>query len=1091
MNSINKLWILFCVCSFAYLMFKTFDYSNYLRRTPKPIDSKFMNITLLACYKLELKKTNCSVSSDETASKRNFSCLFKEPIACYTKGFNEKSPKEIIRLFNECNLQNLTDIALTDKGQRNDKTNSLIDNRKLILFFDQICVRSLFHFRVRNGNKAFFAFTAKHALPYSVKASIDYESEFVRSTDLIPIFKRFCYLNRRRVYVCNMANYESTITINVYNFQKIKARYVTDCSDYNGKNRMQLIWSCVRNKTLNYDLVYDAKTDATLSFANSLPTYLECLHLFSSPPCDQVELKKELSTDWKPKARLHENEFKLYVESKQSRTKFSLQLNRLIFHWPALFCALFGINLTGLISSALNCLLTFSKPLSKYRTILISCFVLLSTSLILSLQVSQILQYDFQTGSNRQIQKPMMENDNLTIYICFEEKHIMKNSDRCFSTGNKTCTLRQKMNALWTRTDLCNNVEVLVQGEYIVFEESDLTEYYFRSQKCFKYNFRQPTLIYFAALMRNVLLEIRFNVPYHQVHVLPEDVPIELETEKSNFLVYSKSINHLAEKCVEDPVKEFNCTGYIDCRDRCIANAYAKHERLLPIYLGINPEMLSNDSYLDLPIEKINKRNGRRLTAFERFPQCNIRKFRKCVEIELVTVTTKVANNRLIQLNLNPDLKINEKIQKYSLFAVLVEQQLPIILIWMNFSISTFIKSSTVFIERRFHNAKNMGKITRVIVLIVFLISFKVLLDLTVYQDLKVRTYYDVAREVSLPKLQFCIELEEDVDLKTGDELEQRTPNLTNLFVEMYLLRDDLSFENLLDRAPCLAKLMKTFYFRNSKCIEVNLQDFQVQSDTVKLKVASSVLDITLTNVATKQLNAFIQAYNFVNFNRAIPIKPNTFYTISYTTVRMIRNDKFLFLKNPSIFIDFLLNKNIRNEQHDYFRYLLDTFYAETRLTTTHLPIDRPYFHVKIDNRQFLDFIKLRTLSSVLNDWLFDANSDSEFYLFDYTMEQLENNAQVNRRNLSSIALQPNLIVDYYVEESKFGVLTVSHCLIGLIVFWFNLNLTNLPTFLGGSLQLVVQCAKCLVNIIIWLLCSLRDRYQRVLNFLQCRDVIF
>lgn len=1081
MNLATKFWIIICLFLFGLLVFKTFDYSSYLKIRSHQTDNKFLNITFLICYKIELKKDHCSVSSDHSRPKDEFDCEFKLPISCYTKGLNKRTPKELINLFKNCNLRNLTEINLLSDDKKNPKPCSfLIEDTELIIFFDQICLKLLYVFDTTlTKDRATFEFINKHKLPFSVKASIGYDTGL--STSFIPLFKRYCYDNGRNRLLCNMISEQSVIELKIYEFEKIKDNQINKCSYLNDENKLNLIWSCVKNKSLNYDLIYNESDNQILTFyENSSNYYIECLKLFNLSSCNQIELKRTFYT--RTKSKSNNIEFVLFIDKRPYKSEFVLQMNKAFEIWITLFCLLFGLNIMDLIKIILSFLLTGS--ISKYRKLLIFTFISLYLILIVCLQVFNILNVDFQAGKNRQIQKPMLENDNLTIYICFIHEKILKYEENCFQK-NQICTLKQKMDSLWNKTDFLKNTEITVQSEYIPFDESDLTEYYYLGYKCFKYRLQRPTLIFFGALMRNVRLEINLKVEYSYYFVFPDDQLPMFEQRAKEYLLYKKMIYYVAENrpCTKDIKTEYGCMDQNDCQANCLINEYARNRSYLPAFIGINPDELLNKSYFNLPIIDMTKNN-----RFKYFPNCQIQIPENCIKYKIEQFVEKTSNKTQIRINLNPDLTIRMKIEKYSLIATLFEQ-LPMIFIWFHFSIHKLIKYLTRFLKK--YSNQNLDKFINLILFIVFIIQSKVILNLIIYQDLDVKIYSNYAEKISLPKLQFCIELDFNVDLKTGNQLEKQTPNASNLFDELLFLDDDLSLRDLLNSKE-LDQLIKTFYFENSKCIELNLINFYVKSDIVKAKVASSVLDITINHKLiegiSNRINTFVQAYNFLNFNQAIPIKQNTFYTISYTTVKLIKNDRFLFLKNPSLLMNFLLNKNTRNEQHDYFKYLQTIFYEETKLTTTYLPLDSKLFHAVIDNKQFLDFIHLRTLSSVLNDWTLDANSESEYYTFNYMNENLESTKKVNRKNLSQIALHPNLMIDYYVEENKFDLLIVILNLLSLTVFWLDLNLIKLPSFFVCSFELGLKCLKDLVNIVIWFALNLKSLYQKIINFLRCRE---
>lgn len=189
MGLISKTWVVICVGLFALLVHQTFDFSPYLEISSRQIENRYINISFYACFKLELKKENCSISSDASQPKREFTCDFRGPISCYTKGLQERTPAEIIGLFRRCNLSRLVEPELETANRRNPEKViiSLVDNSELRLFFDQICVVLVYQYRTEKDAELYFG-TQQHEIPYSVKAVIDYGSQ--SSSDFIPVFKR-------------------------------------------------------------------------------------------------------------------------------------------------------------------------------------------------------------------------------------------------------------------------------------------------------------------------------------------------------------------------------------------------------------------------------------------------------------------------------------------------------------------------------------------------------------------------------------------------------------------------------------------------------------------------------------------------------------------------------------------------------------------------------------------------------------------------------------------------------------------------------------------------------------------------------------
>lgn len=919
-----KFWILFCLAVYIYLFIRYFSYQNYRKVVSNFNENKFIKISLFICYKLELSKDECTISSDRKMPKEDFTCDFEHPISCYTKGFKDKTIKEIIGLFKKCNLTKLTRIGFFIKGDgtRTKITTKLIRNDELQLFFDQICVINTYEYTNTKNNDAKFALDTEHQLPYSVKAAVDYDTE--RPSSIVPVFKRFCYFNDlKKSYSCNMNGIRSLVFIKIYNFTKVN-NPLSRCENYEQKNKMQLIWSCTRNRSMNHDLVYDENSELTnrkLLFRNSIPNYFKCLDRFRLPSCEQIELKLNYHTE--SRSKKDPFELVLTVERSYLKNDFQLLSRRVYEKWLALFCLIYGINLMKLIRLGLFSLFKMNNILFKFRYYFYIVLISFYMSLILTLEALDMININYQLYTNRQIQKPMLENDNLTIYICYEANRILKNkSETCFDY-NGQCTLEQKINALWTKSDFLSKIEVKVQDEWISVDESDITEYYYHKRKCFKYKFEKPTLLVFGALIRNVFLEIKINGPRIQnLYTFGDDTYPQFDGNVNNdLIIYNKVIFNLDKakrECIDDPMKEKGCMDERDCQYKCYVRKYAEKEKFLPDFIAINPEWLSNKEDLKLSITKLHQVR----IAHKLHPECANIKFQKCKSISLIKLDNQFQNKSFIRLNLNPDLIINTKVDKNSLVANLINR-LPILFIWINLSIYNLMKSVINFLKRYFSKASNLIKIINLIFFIAFLVNFKLLINLIIFEDLKVNLFSDVAERISLPKLQFCIELKDKIDLKIVNDLEKITPNASDLFMDLVFLKNDLSFEDFLDnKTKKLEKLTQNFYYKNSKCIELNLDKFFVRSDVIKMKMISSILDMTINYKKVKgDIKVYIQAYNFVTFNRPIPLIRGKFYTIVYTTIRMIKNDRFFLFKNFDAFLYYFKDKKeMRNEQKDYFR---------------------------------------------------------------------------------------------------------------------------------------------------------------------------
>ena len=263
-------WKVITAVFLALIFYKIYCISNEVTYLQSEDVKKTENIIIEfdVCYDLNLNKDSCKAEVfEEEKEKEEFSCKFEKSIACYTKDFDKKTPKEIIKNFKECKLENFVNV----ESESNLTTRSQ-DEIQYELFSGYICVK--YKFNVKSDDelsliKIYPDLNNKQNFHVIVHTTRTYQKGPTHHSFKSHLFERFCWTKNenqtKKKYYCTED--EKEILFELFYFSQINLEYPmnTDCIYRKNKNQHGCYEDCFKKNIQFYRLTYDEKDESILS----------------------------------------------------------------------------------------------------------------------------------------------------------------------------------------------------------------------------------------------------------------------------------------------------------------------------------------------------------------------------------------------------------------------------------------------------------------------------------------------------------------------------------------------------------------------------------------------------------------------------------------------------------------------------------------------------------------------------------------------------------------------------------------------------------------------------------------------------------
>ena len=749
-------------------------------------------------------------------------------------------------------------------------------------------------------------------------------------------------------------------------------------------------------------------------------------------------------------------------------------------------CFLLNVNVYSLLKLALNYLLS-SGQLKVPNSI--DPFKLLRQIIKLILVIGFFVKLTvFLTLNKWNVQyllEPLFEDDNISVTICFDPMKISKNAAESDPIAVENSTLGKIDQFTWNENDFVDKVSITTPLKTIIVQASEIQIFYKDLLKCFNYNYNEPTLIQFASLMRSSVLEIRIqDAEFEFFYVQPPHLlPTSRLEKQRRFLLYKKKLVVKDENCVADfwAKTRGSCRSHQDCLESCMMDEYIDENKRLSRFSRIDKSRFQgNVTLLDMRFSvQENKTDFAKFrhACAKKFPQkgCNFTTI-----ISLHHYNFIPAN--LIQINLNPEYEYREKTSENSFHTFYL---FPYIHLITSFSLSGYFKPKM----------KLLKNWTKAIIYAVYLTVFLVLIRLTINRIIEGRlesSYYIRYEEhLELPRITICwnITLAKFED-RSVNELEAAGLYPSDIIRNITYLNSNTYEYQSLDARNITAGLkgnysagMNLCYWLNKRCVETNLKE-SYRRTRFKHNREQMVFEIEVDSslISNGQVSVFLNSDNYLTNEFEFIARRNYHYYLTYTVKYSVREDDFLYFRSPTMLLNRWFYSDDPKEQDDYYIQITSLFYEQQAAATSHLPIrNREAFAYKIKDRQFLNYAHLRTLSSTIDDYSFNANFNRKLINFAHRF-------RYQSMNTSIITLAPNFICSFNYKHNRSGVLSLTLVLLSITATFFNVSLVAFPSLIRFWFRSLRMLLKQLFALTVLLSLHFLNAKRRLFAAMECRS---
>lgn len=560
----------FVCCGFALVVWRIVALTRQVSfEDIRAYKSKSVEIEIDICYPLELLNETYEIEENQeykNVDKVEFdeTCNFEFPLAHYTKGFKEKTAKEIISKFEQCAIENLALVEISNETIGKQVSSEI----GYILYFGKICVQHKHEFLINKSNELIEMkiIAQENIQTFDVYASFarNYENEKYRSVKK-HLVKRNCWLESDGEQICLESNKGLILDLIYFSVKSLKSPFITDCTErLNSSNKNDCYEKCFKKVKNHYLLSYNKNDNSKLDYSGyesmvnlsrkcSIECYqedckitaffIDALYSVNETGSDLAsadkfgDLKKESNDTSKEsndtsktnQFQISRNSIMIKGRSTEYRTE-ALPLvknSKTIWMIVVYFSVFFGFDIFGILikttkiyENAVGAKKRDRKASIK-QMIFGSCIFLASFTLALNLEK---LVFNFGNLNDTNIHKTYRseiestKERNVSLSVCYDLCMILKSSKKLNSKNcsNETLieyTLEQLDKMTWSIDDfkkqasLRNSVKIVP----IRHDEFELTVFFRLFRKCFLIPYKGLNVYPHLSLMRKSQLYLKLN----------------------------------------------------------------------------------------------------------------------------------------------------------------------------------------------------------------------------------------------------------------------------------------------------------------------------------------------------------------------------------------------------------------------------------------------------------------------------------------------------------------------------------------------------------------------------------------------------
>ena len=704
------------------------------------------------------------------------------------------------------------------------------------------------------------------------------------------------------------------------------------------------------------------------------------------------------------------------------------------------------------VEKYLKCINRYLKLTSSKTRLII---ILISLIFMLVQSGLMINDYRFKSTHPNKTTSLTYSSDPFSIVVCFPiDSKILKSNnfseielmtESIFKENFDFAEINygySKINFNWTAS------------KEVIFKNSAFDDLNFLS-RCYRIEFEIKEELKYKNILPLSTLKLEFNTRFRHIYLIQKNRPFtsNLVNFDGLFLVRkrSKIRSETSQKsnCVDYSKKNNSrCSNRKHCIDQCINKKFYEKYNSLTIYSVIDKDEFESD--YNLTQIKFNETKDSTIetdciNTFSR-PDCNDVFFEESLEY------TCQKSFRYFLIKLNYENLEEKEFQQSSLKLFL--DLINLLSIFFGLSVTSILFIALTNLKRFFKS--NWYKIFKILIIAVcsimsFLNNFMVFQSI-IKGDLIKNEYFTKLDEYNLPNSIYCFKYNDSkIDKNTkiiGEQLDELTSDLTFKNVFRYivyfnkthlkiLIADKLNTTTNSNFYSNSEILLAHFYYLNLKCFEIVLKPSFKEEDFY-FKFNKVVLDVYLNDdICRQHPSAFFlyreneskQIGGSYFFRIGKPPKKSDykyFYEIEFQLIKIKREDKFEFLKNP---LSLFFETTAINDASKYLETMKQKFKNKYELASVDTILDD--FKLEIDDLLFKQFyLQIQNLTD--HNGLTSLNFKQNVYnMYSQTAYTPLNNPDF-KFSLSSISRQVEIS-----NEDNYTKLIIS--ILNAVSFWLGL----------------------------------------------------
>lgn len=506
-----------------------------------------------------------------------------------------------------------------------------------------------------------------------------------------------------------------------------------------------------------------------------------------------------------------------------------------------------------------------------------------------------------------------------------------------------------------------------------------------------------------------------------------------------------KIVNSLKrnENCVDYQEKYANCTSRWNCIDRCISKRFlSKYHKITFGYFGVD-QLVDKDWFTLTEWNTSNPLSnfGKTSTIYENIrTECleAIPDEKACVEIEFEKISKFEkamigTYDELTEIDLQFDVvrSVEQRPSWYKLALDLVSIQG----IFFGLTVLGSLKMLCSFIPTREN---------KIVFFLIYLFSSiggswhtYHIFNLIISGELTPSEHYELVKEVQLPVMVFCLQIDENLVDKnhkmTGNYLEELAGDVTakRTFENIAYLNEsnELTYFDLDSIEP--------FFLQKMKCFSINI-DQKYNRDQFHFATESRVLEVNFIKerkVNKKNIHFMTKSKETKEFSKVAQLCYwGTYYwipsfSITQETSLFAFEDRFSFIKQHFA--------SSQEEIGHFDRHLLQLQSNKHNLKTLNLPLEAPDFRFELQEDLFeqLNSVELNRNKRTASNYQLLVNNHLKM------VEKLGAQFTYNLAFLQKIVLSTN--------EENIGMLLLG--LLNVLCIWFDLGVLDIHPVFGLS----------------------------------------